>query len=396
MNVTFLGQGYEPISDNSVGKTLIKFFADKEFYSFTCISAFASQAGVNGLSKHIAIAKKHLKIITIVTGIDKEGTSKEALEALLSLNVNTFIFYQPSIAIFHPKIYLFEGKEKSELIIGSSNLTSLGLFTNVEASILVSIDNNKEVDRKIVEQVKEYFKGIFNFTDPNLQKLSKKIIAELIKAKLVPTEAERKAAYDKVIKGETVENEKIILKIFPKRLIAKVPPEFRVSKKIKAKAKPLAATSTDGIFSKGKLAWMKADLPKSIAQQVPKGTAIRGVLGLGDAGFKVNVIKIDRNTYFRNTVFGNLKWTSKERRNNSPIEETQCKFDINILGKNLGEHKLRISHDPERASNQNNILTDIHWGKTLNAYLKVNSVVGKTLYLYYPIEGSSTYSINIE
>lgn len=93
----------------------------------------------------------------------------------MALNIDAYVFYQPSITIFHPKIYLFEGADKSELIIGSSNLTSQGLFTNVEASLLVSIDNRVETDRKIVEQLKDYFKGIFDFTDPNLKKLSKKL-----------------------------------------------------------------------------------------------------------------------------------------------------------------------------------------------------------------------------
>lgn len=226
MNITLLGQGFEVASEHSVGKHLIKFFADKDFHVFTGISAFASQAGINGLSKHIAAARKHLNIITIVTGVDQKGTSKEALEALLNLKINAFVFYQPSFSIFHPKIYLFEGKDKSELIIGSSNLTSQGLFANVEASLLVSIDNSVEADRKIVEQLKDYFKGIFEFTDPNLKKLSKKIIADLVKAKVVPTEAERKAAQDKAEKAERTETENIISKIFPKRAIAKIPSEF--------------------------------------------------------------------------------------------------------------------------------------------------------------------------
>lgn len=166
MNIKLLGQGFEATSKDSVGNQLTKFFSDKDFHTFTGISAFASQAGVNGLSKYIASAKKHLKIITIVTGVDQKGTSQEALLALLNLNINAFVFYQPSFTIFHPKIYLFEGKDKSELIIGSANLTSQGLFTNVEASLLVTIDNRVEADKKIVEQLKDYFKGIFDFTDP--------------------------------------------------------------------------------------------------------------------------------------------------------------------------------------------------------------------------------------
>ena len=228
MNITLLGQGFEVASEHSVGKQLVKFFADKDFHTFTGISAFTSQAGIRGLSKHIKTAKKHLNIITIVTGVDQKGTSKEALEELLSLDINVFVFYQPSITIFHPKIYLFEGANKSELIIGSSNLTSQGLFTNVEVSLLVSIDNSREADKKNVEQLKDYFKGVFDFTDPNLKKLSKKIIADLVRAKIVPTEAERKAAQDKAEKAERTETENIISKIFPKRAIAKLPSEFSI------------------------------------------------------------------------------------------------------------------------------------------------------------------------
>ena len=46
---------------------------------------------------------------------------------------------------FHPKIYLFEGAAKCELIIGSSNLTSQGLFT---AKLIMS--NEKMFKYKIV------------------------------------------------------------------------------------------------------------------------------------------------------------------------------------------------------------------------------------------------------
>src|SRR5690606_172589 len=123
---------------------------------------------------------------------------------------------------FHPKVYLFEGKEKSELIIGSSNLTSKGLFVNVEASLLVSIDNSIESDKKIVKQLKDYFKGIFDNNDPNLKKLSKSLIDKLVKEKVVPTEEERKTLHDKEEKVDRTETENIISKIFPKRAVAKI------------------------------------------------------------------------------------------------------------------------------------------------------------------------------
>ncbi|NVO11439.1 MAG: hypothetical protein HXX16_15865 [Bacteroidales bacterium] len=113
MKVTLLGQGYEPTSEFSVGKQLAKLFADKDFHTFTGISAFSSQIGVNDIASHIFRAKEHLQNITIITGVDQKATSKEALEALLELNILSYIFYvPPPFPTFHPKIYLFEGNVK--------------------------------------------------------------------------------------------------------------------------------------------------------------------------------------------------------------------------------------------------------------------------------------------
>ena len=155
MTIKLLGQGFEATSENSVGNHLMKFFADENFYSFHGITAFTSLAGINGIAKHIENAK-HLDNVTIITGIDQKGTSKEALQALMELEINAYVFFVPLPSpIFHPKIYLFEGEDKSELIIGSSNLTAQGLFTNVEASLLVSIDNSNETDRNVLTSLKE-------------------------------------------------------------------------------------------------------------------------------------------------------------------------------------------------------------------------------------------------
>lgn len=380
MNITLLGQGFEPASEFSVGKQLIKFFADKGFHTFTGISAFASQAGVNGLSKHIVASKKHLKIITIVTGIDQKGTSKEALEALLNLNINTFVFYQPSFTIFHPKIYLFEGNDCSELIIGSSNLTSQGLFSNIETSLLVSIDNRVEADRKIIEQLKDYFKGIFDFTDPNLQKLSKKIIKDLVKAKIVPTEEERKAAQDKTEKSERKETENIISKIFPKRDIAKIPNEFRG--KSSPKEKQEKSTAPIVIKSKrSKLLWTSGPLTERDLN-IPKGSNTNPT---GSMLFKKGETKgIDQRHYFRDKVFSSLSWVSDSEPSTSHLERATALFRIIIEGKDCGAHELIITHNTKtntRSYEQKNSMTSISWGEA-KKFIAKDNLIGKSAYLY--------------
>lgn len=381
MNITLLGQGYEPISNNSVGKYLIKFLADTDFHSFVGITAFASQAGVSGLSKHIAAAKKHLNIITIVTGVDQKGTSQEALEALLNLKINAFVFYQPSYTIFHPKIYLFEGADKSELIIGSSNLTSQGLFTNVEASLLISIDNSVEADRNVVEQLKAYFKGIFDFTDPNLKKLSKKIIADLVKAKVVPTEAERKAAQDKAEKAERIETENIISKIFPKRALAKIPTEFRGSPKPKAAdenetTKPIVVKSKPS-----KLLWESGPLTERDLN-IPKGSNTNNT---GSMLIKKGLLKnIDQRHYFRDTVFASLNWVKDTKPNTAHYERAMAKFRIIVEGEDFGIFELRLSHNTKTDTTSykdKNSMTSISWGNAKNIIAKEN-LIGKSANLY--------------
>lgn len=381
MNITLLGQGFETASEHSVGKQLIKFFADKDFHTFTGISAFASQAGVRGLSKHIKTAKKHLNIITIVTGVDQKGTSKEALEELLALDIDAYVFYQPSITIFHPKIYLFEGADKSELIIGSSNLTSQGLFTNVEASLLASIDNSVEADRKIVEQLKNYFKGIFDFTDPNLKKLSKKIIADLVKAKVVPTEAERKAAQDKAEKAERTETENIISKIFPKRAIAKIPSEFRGTKKPTTKTTAATAAVVGSVSKKGKLIWESGKLTERDLN-IPKGSNTNPT---GSMLFKKGKTEnIDQRHYFRDTVFASLKWKRDTKPETSHLERAEATFNILIDGKPSGTFKLTLTHNPRtdtRSYEQKNSMTSISWGEAKKVIAK-EKLIGKSATLY--------------
>ncbi len=381
MNIRLLGQGFEAASKHSMGKQLINFFADKDFHTFIGISAFASQAGVNGLSKHIAAAKKHLNIITIVTGVDQKGTSKEALEALLNLKINSFVFYQPSFTIFHPKIYLFEGKDKSELIIGSSNLTSHGLFSNIETALLVSIDNSAEADRKIVDQLKDYFKGIFDYSDPNLKKLSRTIISELVKAKVVPTEEERKAAHDKAEKAERTETENIISKIFPKRAIAKIPSEFRGIKKTKTKTTSATAEDAGSVSAKGKLVWVSRKLTER-PLNIPKGDKTNPT---GSMYFTKGKMKdIDQRHYFRDIVFSSLKWKKDNKPETSHLERAIAIFNLEIDGKNCGTFKLIVTHNPltnTRSYEQNNSMTQVSWGEA-KMFIAREELLGKTAKLF--------------
>lgn len=397
MKITFLGQGFESISKNSVGNHLIQFLADKEFHSFFGICAFASEAGVFGLSEHFQSAKQNFKNLNLIVGIDQEGTSKEALEEILNLDIDSYIFYQNESPIFHPKIYLFEGDQGVKLIVGSSNLTGRGLFTNVESSLLVEFDNDDKEGFVLLTELKTYYNSLFDYSDPNLFKISRKVIDDFIADGIVPEELERRKLFNKKSSkvGISASSSPNSLEI-PKRETAKIPSIFPYKQRVitfrtnQATVAPQQITSPSTVISPGlpsiivppmTLIWQKLSLSKSDAQQVPSGTAITANLKLSQAKFEANGITIDQTTYFKNQVFNNLIWV-QTKANKDSYEEAFCSFEITILGKPIGVYTLKLSHDPGRIAGQGNTPTWLHWGNSLLPFLQQTNITGRTFNLY--------------
>lgn len=382
MKIQFLGQGYEPVSENAVGNQLINLLLEKDFHSCTIISAFISQAGVNGLGAYIKQAKENSKNITIITGVDQKGTSKEALEALFKLDINSYVFYQPSVTIFHPKIYLFEGIERSVLIIGSSNLTAQGLFSNVEASLQVQINNKNE--NVIITQLKDYYKGLFDLTDPNLKKLTEELIESLTKAKVIPTEKERKEERSKNKEREVVneETKRIIYKIFPKRAIATIPKFFRKIWKnsIKQPQKKDFSIPPQGNEAVS-LLWESNKLTKRDLN-IPTG---KNTNPTGSMLFKKGKQKnIDQRHFFREEVFQFLDWKNDLRSNLSHLERATAIFKIVVEGINKGDFELKLTHNTKKDTKtykQKNSMTSISWG-TAKQFIAKEQLIGRTVKLY--------------
>jgi HKD family nuclease len=245
MKITFLGQGYEPESKNSVGNHLVSLLSQKEFHSFTGISGFASEAGILGLANHILNAKKYFKKLNLIVGVDQGKTSKEALREINNLNINAYIFHQREPAIFHPKIYLFEGHRKTKLILGSSNMTARGLFGNVESSLLLEFLNKDIAGKYLLRQLKDYYSGLFAFTDPNLFKISEKAIQDFIDNGIVPVETVMPRKYGKRQTVKKEKSRKSNLKI-PPRASPKIPNSF--------KSKPITSKEVEKIMDELEIA----------------------------------------------------------------------------------------------------------------------------------------------
>lgn len=386
MNIKFLGQGYETASENAVGKYLIKFLSEDFFHTFTGFSAFLSVAGLDAISNFIEQAKTNSKSLNLIVGVDEGGTPQDALKRLHDLYINGYIFYQRESPIFHPKIYLFEGENQTKLIVGSSNLTLKGLFTNVESSLLVEFSADDEDGQKLLSELKSYFQPIFEFNDPNLFRVTPEKINEFVAEGIVLAQAARPK---KDSKSGADKKDSVILDV-PKRATAKVPRSVFRGKSTVNEIVPQVIEEIE--FDFGDLVWTRRSLPASSVQQSGSNTNPTGGLRLVQDKFTVAGSVINQTTYFRNHVFSNCNWT--QVRDNPIVETATVKFDVTIKGEHLGVHDLEVRHKLSGEAGQGNYTTSISWG-TLSAAVAAANLENRRLDLYAPAENSDVFGIII-
>ena len=260
METIIIGQGYNIEEDSSVGKELVKQFESNVYESFTCLVAFASYGGVSALTKYIEEGKAKGMKIKVVLGVDQKATSKEALEEVLTWDVDARIYHTNSNNIFHPKVYLFENRDIFTLIVGSNNLTVPGLVQNIECSLLIkdTIDPSS-----VHDDFYRYWKGILDGTETHLYTLTKKLIDDLYKDKIITSEEQRSKRYDDgTDKKEDTKKEAIT---FKKATIQKFPDGFRPKRLVKVKQVKTSKKATKEVEKSVKIdsAVLIAEIPKS-------------------------------------------------------------------------------------------------------------------------------------
>ncbi len=407
MKISILAQGLESESQNAVGNYLMKFLAENEFHTFVGISAFASEAGVFGLRKLLEHAKGKLKKITIVVGIDQGGTSKEALEELLKSGFNSFIFYYREQPIFHPKIYLFEGDKEVKLIIGSSNLTGGGLFRNVETSVLVEFTPDEKEGADLLQQLTQYYKHLFDQTDPNLHPINEETIANFVALGLVPDEATRKKDYQKRSPDPASDGRRSANKISG-RAVPSVPGSFprkpgtyersTKGKVSSAERDEPASAARSNLTSKvlpGKLVWTSGPLTQRHLN-IPKGpnTNSTGSMLFGKGAME----DIDQRHYFRDEVFSDLPWIKDSSAKTAHLERASAFFTFIIQGKNVGRYSMRLTHNTDKNSTsykQANSMTSISWGP-VKKFIAKDNLIGKSARLFRSDDNSDEFTLVIE
>lgn len=203
MKVKFIAQGVDSEKSQPAGDSIIKGLENKEFKTFCAFVAFVSKDGINQILDSCEDFIKKGGEVRLYIGVDLHGTSKEALELLLShTEIKTFIVHTQSDIVYHPKVYTFGGTNSDLVIIGSSNLTKSGLYQNMEANMCVLCDKKVDSDNQLLCDIMDYYNSIILGKSTICSPLSKKILDLLIKGKIVASSKENWRINNKIEREE--------------------------------------------------------------------------------------------------------------------------------------------------------------------------------------------------
>ncbi|MCG2810031.1 MAG: phospholipase D-like domain-containing protein [Candidatus Aminicenantes bacterium] len=130
--------------------------------------AFLKYSGIRVIEKSLDQCLKNNGSVEIIAGLDFKTTDPQSMHYLIQLQKSTpnlkFYCYgdkdiNKTNIVFHPKIYLFQGKRETTAIVGSTNLTQGGLMTNFEANVIF-----KETKPLYFSQLEAIYNSV-KFTD---------------------------------------------------------------------------------------------------------------------------------------------------------------------------------------------------------------------------------------
>lgn len=375
---------FQPIVGGDLHQQRLSALANQPWMTRLLISsAFANSAGVKSVSAAIGPVAA---ITRAFIGVRNGSTTAQAIAALLKLGIQVFGVDTASRSrIFHPKLYLALGANRSRAIIGSANLTHAGLHNNIEAGADLELDHTDASDRAFVDHFLDGFAHLVaNHPLHCFPITSGRQIVDLLKQGLLEDERNPKTqtAYGAGKQGTQTSKSPIALPL-------SAPPKKKAQKP-KPPAPGGGQTTVTAPPTFGQLVWVKPNLPSSDLQ-LNQSSAVPGVLRLTQAKYQVNGQTIDQTTYFRNQVFSQLNWTQNAAKQK---DEADIPVSLIIAGVYVGDFDLSLSHKAAWAAGQGNYTTGLHWGDA-TPHIKQPGLLGRTLYLYEPANAQSRFVVEI-
>lgn len=134
--------------NGQLGPILKDKLSEGSYKYFIIVSAFAKNSGVLRMKESLQNFRNSGGKIDAFIGLDAHGTSYEAVLNLFSLVDNLYIVHDNNpVVTFHSKVYYLSDLKYSDwMAVGSNNLTGGGLWTNHEATTIISTETKADIN----------------------------------------------------------------------------------------------------------------------------------------------------------------------------------------------------------------------------------------------------------
>ena len=285
--------------------------------------------------------------------------------------------------LFHPKIYFSRNVGTARLIIGSSNLTTGGLNSNIEASLRMEMELAESENATFVEDLEAKIDDmIAGYPNHVFQVVDNAMVEGFLDSGRVVDESERPAPTAPGSSRRRDLDTVPRMNLHTRPIIRRRPAPFpRVLEDATTPEPPVPAGASAPVRERLTQVWQSNRLSRRHLT-IPTGATTNqtGSMLFG----KGALLDIDQRHYFRDEVFARLNWQFDTAGQTRHMERAETRFQLVIRDVNYGVFTLRLSHNTRtdtRAYEQSNSMTQLHWGEARQIVAR-EDLLGRTMYLY--------------
>ena len=169
---------------NNLGDAICQALTSEQDYSsclFYILVAYAKKSGVIRIKDAIELFRERGGRVIATIGLDQKISTIQGLQMIYEISDELYVFHSEALyQTFHPKVYVLEAEnEKAQVFIGSSNLTSGGLFTNYEANQDVIFNLSQNEDRAEYENIRSMIESYKNIDSPCCRLVDEELLTQL-------------------------------------------------------------------------------------------------------------------------------------------------------------------------------------------------------------------------
>jgi HKD family nuclease len=191
MQLTFINQPFEG-EGRRVGDHLVELLERSgDFDRFRIAVAWAKRGGIRPIFESMKKFRDKGGRIEVVTGIDLNGTSIQALKMLMEAAQTVRIFQNANRHLrptYHPKLYIFSGPKIATVILGSSNLTMGGLYVNYEQNLRLQLDLANPEDIAALSSIEGGYQASVDAQNGVVRQLNEELLSALVERGLLMDE----------------------------------------------------------------------------------------------------------------------------------------------------------------------------------------------------------------